>query len=518
MPIPRPKKGESNKDFTSRCHRALANEYKDQKQRHAICQDSWRKGARSEDLTYGHLIDFLNEEYWAITQEALENMHKILGVRVSGGQVELTEGELARIKKNQDRPDGPYCLDNGICVLPVYGTIAKKMNLFTMISGGTSAELLMRDIQVAMEDKEVKGLLFDIDSPGGSVDGPFDVAELIHSYRGVKPMVSYANGQMTSAAYMIGSAADEIVSNSVSRVGSIGVLAAHYDYSKQQEQMGVKKTYLYSGKYKAMGHDSAPLDDQSRKYIQERLDHYYTMFVDMVAQNRGVEKEKVLGDMAEGKIFIGQKALDVGLIDRIGSFGHAVDRLSTMVKPKKKEVRKRMDRNEYKVEHPEEYQQIVDEVRAEMQKEIDERDETISDLLEANDSLTKNLDETNSRLLKLEKAEALRAEREIENTAHHIWNEELITSDVPSRLHPKVRSMIRHDKFVKDGVLDAKAFREAVREEIKDWEGFTTEKVMGGGTPPGSSEGANVAADKKADDDFVNEMLELAGEKPATQH
>lgn len=338
-------------------------------------------------------------------------------------------------------------------------------------------------------------------------------------------MMAYANGQMTSAAYLIGSAADEVVSNPVSRVGSIGVITAHFDYSKAQEMQGVKKTYLYSGKYKAMGHDSAPLDDQSKKYIQERLDQYYTMFVDMVAQNRGVDKEKVLGDMAEGRIFIGDKAVEVGLVDGIGSFGYAVDKLVTLVgPPKKKEVRKGMKRDEYRAEYPEEYQKIADEAaakaKAEMQEVVEQQAETIAELIDQKAELLENLDDTNERLKALEKKEAIRAEREIESTAHHIWNEELIQSDVPARLHPKVRSMVRHDKFIKDDVLDADAFREAVRGEIKDWEGFTASKetVLGTGTPPGSGEGSEVAAQQKADDDFVDEMLVMAGDKPATQH
>jgi signal peptide peptidase SppA len=332
--------------------------------------------------------------------------------------------------------------------------------------------------------------------------------------RGKKPIMAYADGQMTSAAYLIGSAADKVYASKTARVGSIGVIMAHYDYSKAQEMRGVKKTYLYSGKYKAMGHDSEPLSDEAKAYLQGHLDDYYTMFVDMVAQQRGVDSKTVLEKMADGKIFIGKKAIEPGLIDGISTYKGALTYL-TGEKPQKKEV-KRMDPvtlERFKAESPDEYKKlvssIVEDTKAEMQTEIDEKDKQIVALKEQNKDLSRNLNETNDRVLKLEKNEAIRSEKEMAREADAIWSRELSDSDVPPRLHEKCKSMVSHEKFIKGDSFDREAFTEAVREEITDWEGIATESVLGGGTPPGAQQSTD-ATEAQEDKEAVDEMLRMA--------
>ncbi|MHA2136321.1 MAG: signal peptide peptidase SppA [Candidatus Thorarchaeota archaeon] len=511
MPIPRPRKGESNK--------ALKKEYPDEKQRHAICQDSWRKGPRQEACNnFNNIMDLLDGGCWALTEEALDSMHQILAFRLSK-KAAAQEFEF-KIGEDKERPNAPY-MEGSTAVIPIMGPIVKKANLFTRISGGTSAELLERDIKDAISDDDVKSIALLIDSPGGSVDGPFDVADVVMECRGKKPIMAYADGQMTSAAYLIGSAADKVYAAKTARVGSIGVIMAHYDYSKAQEMRGVKKTYLYSGKYKAMGHDSEPLTDEARKYLQGHLDDYYTMFVDMVAVQRGVDTKTVLDKMADGKVFIGKKAIDAELIDGISTFKGALTYLSDG-KTTKKEVKgmpKTID--EFRTESPDQYKtlvaQIMEQAMAECQPELDKKDKEIDALKKENESLSQDLGKTNERLLKLEKQDAIRSEKEMAREADAIWSRELADSDVPPRLHKKAQSMVSHEKFVKDEVLDREAFTEAVRSEITDWEDRTKEPVIGGGTPPGAQLNEDEILETE-DDEAVQEMLEMAEGEQATQH
>ncbi len=135
---------------------------------------------------------------------------------------------------------------------------------------------------------------------------------------------------MASAAYLIGSAADIIIASQTSQVGSIGVISAHFDRSGFDEKRGVKRALLYSGKYKVMGNDTEPLTDEARAYIQDKLDTYYTLFVDTIARNRGVSAETVVKDMADGRTFIGSKALDAGLIDVIGTLDGVLKDMQTI--------------------------------------------------------------------------------------------------------------------------------------------------------------------------------------------
>jgi signal peptide peptidase SppA len=147
---------------------------------------------------------------------------------------------------------------------------------------------------------------------------------MVYAARGQKPIVAFANGMMASAAYWIGSAADEIVAEETAEIGSIGVVMMHYDYSGADEQAGVKRTILQAGHYKAMGNDTEPLSEEAEEYFQGHLDYLYTLFVDAVARNRDVTAEAVIEDMAEGRIFIGRQAVDAGLVDRLGNFETAM--------------------------------------------------------------------------------------------------------------------------------------------------------------------------------------------------
>jgi ClpP class serine protease len=129
---------------------------------------------------------------------------------------------------------------------------------------------------------------------------------------------------MASAAYMVGSAADKIVVGKNAELGSIGVLMIHTDYSKAMEKVGVKRTYLKAGKFKALGNPAEPLSDEAREVFQAELNHIYGNFIDTVALNRDVEVEKVRADMADGRIFIGNQAVGAGLADEVGNLQTAL--------------------------------------------------------------------------------------------------------------------------------------------------------------------------------------------------
>jgi signal peptide peptidase SppA len=268
---------------------------------------------------------------WAITQAKMEEILTVWDRHIAGEKkLDILAAPVAR-RTDAASDDKRYTVtDSGVAVISVDGVIAKKMNLFTEISGGTSTEVLSRAIAAALADPDVKALVLDINSPGGTVGGVDALSSQILDARAIKPIVAYADGQMTSAAYWIGSAASTIIAAKAAMVGSIGVLMVHYDYSAADAQAGVKRTYLTAGKYKALGNDAEPLSDFARATIEELLNDAYTQFVDSVAQNRNVAVEKVLEDMADGRIFTGKKALAAGLVDRLGTLDTAVKEALTM--------------------------------------------------------------------------------------------------------------------------------------------------------------------------------------------
>ncbi len=261
------------------------------------------------------LIDVLTSP-WAIVPEKFGEIKEIYARHVRGEKIDITALE-ARLGAPLASQPKPYEVQDGVALLALEGVLAKKMNLFTKISGGTSTQLFARDLRAAYEDPAVHALVIMIDSPGGSVDGTQELARLIADARGQdKPIVAWVDGLMASAAYWTGSAADAIYIGAMTdAVGSIGVAMEHINYAGADAKAGIERTEIYAGKYKRIASDTGPLTDEGRDYLQAQVDAIYTVFVDAVAQQRGVAAEQVLTSMADGRVFIGQQAIDNGLVD-----------------------------------------------------------------------------------------------------------------------------------------------------------------------------------------------------------
>ncbi|HUS81706.1 MAG TPA: signal peptide peptidase SppA [Dehalococcoidia bacterium] len=216
----------------------------------------------------------------------------------------------------------PMARQGSVAVLPLYGVLRQRGPTLTdrlFEGGGTSTDAFAAAFRRMMEDSTVSALVIDIDSPGGSVFGTPELADEILKARGTKPIIAVANSLAASAAYWIASATDEIVATPSSMVGSIGVYTVHMDFSKMDERVGVKFTYVSAGKYKVEGNEDEPLGEEARAAIQEQIDEYYSSFVSAVAKGRGVPVSTVRSGYGEGRILTAKQALKLGMIDRIGT-------------------------------------------------------------------------------------------------------------------------------------------------------------------------------------------------------
>jgi signal peptide peptidase SppA len=256
---------------------------------------------------------------WAIAPETLQVICDIYDRHLRGEVADLAriETSLGRTLKNE--PQG-YTVDRRVAIMPVEGVISKRLNLFSKISGGVSTQLLQRDIQAALDDTSVDAILLVIDSPGGTVDGVQTAAQFVREAAMRKPMAALADGRMASGAYWLGSAVGRgnlFIADDTTAVGSIGVVAAHIDRSEAERKAGLKVTEITSGTYKRIASEHAPLTPEGLASIKEITDHVYTVFVNEVAENRGTTPDAVLADMADGRVFLGQKAIAAGLVDGI---------------------------------------------------------------------------------------------------------------------------------------------------------------------------------------------------------
>ncbi|RZB36313.1 MAG: hypothetical protein SRB2_02138 [Desulfobacteraceae bacterium Eth-SRB2] len=275
------------------------------------------------------MIDVLTSP-WAIVPEKLYEIQEVYSTHLRGAMLDASAIEAAMNKKLSSSSKN-FQVVNGVAVIQIHGIIAKRMNLLTRISGGVSSELAAKDIKFALSDSEINQILLDIDSPGGTVDGTQELADIIYHGRDKKPIVAFSDGLMGSAAYWIGSAANKIyISGDTVQTGSIGVVASHVDYSQYEKKRGIKTTEIYAGKYKRMASQYKPLSKEGKTMLQDRVDYLYTIFVDEIAKHRGVRTEIVLENMADGKVFIGKQGIAAGLVDGVSTFDRLIKNTSAI--------------------------------------------------------------------------------------------------------------------------------------------------------------------------------------------
>lgn len=317
------------------------------------------------------LLDIMTAP-WAIIPDKLHEIRSVYETHMKGEKIDLKELKTAKaglvaLLEDPDIARG-YSIDRGVAVIPVYDILTKNRTFFSYLFGGTS----MRDIgdafRAAIADQDVHSIVLRVDSPGGTVDGTEELASSILDARGRKPVVALADGMMASAAYWIASAADQIfIAGETVQVGSIGVVGTHVDVSKQDEMFGEKWTEITAGKYKRIASMHKPLSDEGRAYLQGQIDDIYRVFVDSIAENRGRSVDQIL-EAADGRIFIGRKAIEVGLVDGMSTLDDIITRL-------KEENAMTLD--ELKAKNAELYNAILEEGRSTERQEAAKAAEAI---------------------------------------------------------------------------------------------------------------------------------------------
>mgnify|MGYP001569751656 CR=1 FL=1 len=182
------------------------------------------------------------------------------------------------------------------------------------------AEELSKAIDKASKDSEIKAVVFEINSPGGSVLPSKELAEQIKSIS--KPKVAWIREVGASGAYWIASATDKIVADPSSMTGSIGVIGSYLEFSKLFDKYGITYQRLVSGKYKDAGSEFKNMSADEREYLQGKINKLNQMFVSSVAENRHLDKFYV-ESLATGEIFLGVEAVDNKLIDVLGGKAEA---------------------------------------------------------------------------------------------------------------------------------------------------------------------------------------------------
>lgn len=473
------------------------------------------------------LLAMVQDSMWAMHLPKLEEITSFFEKRINGVTIDFSK--TAEMKSG-NTAEQTFQNKESIAIIPIFGSLLKRANLVNSMSGGSSMQLIQRDIQAALDDESVVGVLLNVDSPGGTVDGTKQLADFIYSKRGTKPIVAFTDGMMCSAAYWISSAADYRIAYDTASVGSIGVATVHYDYSKADENKGVKRTLITAGKYKQYATDINPLSEDARKMIQEELDDIYSMFLSDVSRNIGVDVKIVKSTMAEGLVFMGQKALDVGLVNEIGDFDSAITKVKALVdfrrKPNKKGTT--MNFEEYREKFPAEAQAGIDAVLAsekeKISKEVEEKlaaktvsaegSAEIDSLKDSVKVLTERLEAESKENKKAKITIAAMEERERQTKANAVMSTVLASSSLPTKAQDKVRSMFKDSKGVialdayidESGSFDESKFSKAVSDEITSFEAIVS-SASGVRVPQGTASADEGGSEQNDDISYGQEIV-----------
>lgn len=291
----------------------------------------------------------ITNEPWATTSDTLQNIINI--AKRQNAHPEAIAAQLGRKLQNT------YAVSvrNNVAIIPIHGPLFRYANLFTAISGATSYELLARDFNNALEDESIKAILFDIDSPGGEVNGCSELADMIFNARGKKPIVAYASGHCCSGAYWIAAACDEIVITDTAIVGSIGVVAV---YEKDDED---GKIEIVSSQSPLKRINPATPEGLSR--VQTQLDALAEVFINKIAIYRDVSTETVIKKFGQGDVFVGKAAIWQGLANRQGSF----ERILTDLNKVKEED---MNETDIKQQERQRLKEVLDSEQAQGREKI----------------------------------------------------------------------------------------------------------------------------------------------------
>lgn len=267
---------------------------------------------------------------WAMDPMAFERYAaRALSVPTCPSGRKVAKMRAAWLEKGNQAAAGAVKAAKGkVGIIGIHGPVQQRMTAELDKAGGTPLDYVGRAFDSLMAAPDVGSILLHIDSPGGEIYGTAELAQKVYDARGSKPIYAMVDSMCCSAAFWVGTAANQIICTPGGDVGSVGVYCMHVDESKSHEQQGVKLTLISAAKYKAELSSHKPLTDEARDYLQASVDETYGKFVAAVAKHRGISDGKVLSKFGQGRVVGADAALEAGMIDKIMTFDQLMAKLT----------------------------------------------------------------------------------------------------------------------------------------------------------------------------------------------
>lgn len=198
------------------------------------------------------------------------------------------------------------------------------VQLYGAIGSAIKAPVYEPIFESLRKSRRIKAVVLDIDSPGGSASASEYLYAAVGKVAAVKPVASFIRGTGASGAYMLACGSHRIIAQPAAVVGSIGVISIRPIVEELLQKLGMSVVVTKSGRLKDMGAPWRQPTDEENKKFQEITDYFYGHFVEMVAQARKLDKDKVRG-LATGEIYTATQAKELGLIDEVGDMDRALD-------------------------------------------------------------------------------------------------------------------------------------------------------------------------------------------------
>ena len=207
---------------------------------------------------------------------------------------------------------------DGIAWIKVRGVISEEDNSspFSLPSG---ASAISKRVREAAKNPHVKAIVLDINSPGGTVASVQDIySEILKAKEQGKKVVALFRDVAASGAFYIAMAADQIVAEPGTITGSVGVIMQAGNVTKLFDKIGIEVNPITSGKYKDIGSVYREMSPAERAILQDMVNDTYTQFFKVVQKGRPGVKQVVLNEYTDGRVFTGQRAFELGFIDKLG--------------------------------------------------------------------------------------------------------------------------------------------------------------------------------------------------------
>jgi protease IV len=226
-------------------------------------------------------------------------------------------------------------------------SFSNKLGVINITGEISDSTTIVKQIDDFKKDDSIKAIILRIDSPGGGVGASQEIYQEIKKASKIKKVVISMGGTAASGGYYIAVAGDKIVANPGTVTGSIGVILEWYRVDELAKKIGFTMEVIKSGEFKDVGSSFRPVTDRERELMSSVVLNIQEQFIKAVAEGRKLSVDKVR-EIADGRIFSGETAKTLGLVDQLGNFQDAVDLAAgmsgiegeaTLVYPKEKNLK-----------------------------------------------------------------------------------------------------------------------------------------------------------------------------------